>query len=99
MSIVMKFGGTSVADAAALENVAGIVAEQRHAAPVVVVSARSGGTDALLGSPRLATERSVDEAIASLSETFTRHRFAAQQLLSREPANAFRSEERRVGKE
>jgi len=89
MSIVMKFGGTSVADAAALENVAGIIGEQRDAAPVVVVSAMSGVTDALFGSARLATERSVDEAIASLSETFTRHRFAAQQLLSREPANAF----------
>ena len=89
MSIVMKFGGTSVADAAALENVARIVATQRDAAPVVVVSAMSGVTDALLASVRLATERGLDEAFASLNETFDRHRVATKQLLSSTTANGF----------
>src|SRR5689334_19609829 len=89
MSIVMKFGGTSVADAAALENVARIVAAQREAAPVVVVSAMSGVTDALLASVRLAAERGVDEAINSLNDTFDRHLDAARQLLSADAANRF----------
>ena len=81
MSIVMKFGGTSVADAAALENVARIVAAQRDDRPVVVVSAMSGVTDALLASTCIASERSADEALASLAETFQRHEHAAQELL------------------
>lgn len=82
MSIVMKFGGTSVADAAALENVARIVAAHQHDAPVVVVSAMSGVTDALLTSTRLAADQRADDALQSLRETFDRHRTAAEQLLS-----------------
>jgi aspartate kinase len=89
MSIVMKFGGTSVADAAALENVATIVAARHEAAPVVVVSAMSGVTDALLASTRLAGENLVDEAIDSLRETFERHRRAAEELLPRESSDSF----------
>lgn len=81
MSIVMKFGGTSVADVAALENVARIVAAQRHDRPVVVVSAMSGVTDALLTSTRIATERSAEEAMASLAETLKRHEQVAEDLL------------------
>ena len=81
MSIVMKFGGTSVADAAALENVARIVAARRDQAPVVVVSAMSGVTDALLSSTRIASERDAEEATASLAETFRRHEQAAEELL------------------
>src|SRR5919112_3185609 len=71
MPIVMKFGGTSVADAAAFDNVARIVASEREAAPVVVVSAMSGVTDALLAATN----------IASLQEVFERHRSVAHQLL------------------
>jgi len=82
MSIVMKFGGTSVADAAALENVARIVAAHRQHSPVVVVSAMSGVTDALLASVAIASEGRLDEAISSLKETFRRHHCAAQQLLA-----------------
>ena len=57
MAIVMKFGGTSVADAAAFENVARIVASERRSAPVVVVSAMSGVTDALLAATNVAYAR------------------------------------------
>lgn len=77
----MKFGGTSVADAAALDNVARIVAAQRLDGPVVVVSAMSGVTDALLASTRIASERGAEEAIASLAKTFRRHEQAAEELL------------------
>jgi aspartate kinase len=70
----MKFGGTSVADAAAFENVARIVANERDA--VVIVSAMSGVTDALLAATN----------IASLENVFDRHRVVARQLL--EPSKA-----------
>src|ERR1051325_776882 len=76
MPVVMKFGGTSVADAAAFENVARIVANQRDAAPIVVVSAMSGVTDSLLAATN----------IASLENVFERHRAVAHELL--EPAKA-----------
>ena len=79
MSVVMKFGGTSVADAAAFENVARVVANERDAAPIVVVSAMSGVTDSLLA----ATD------IASLENVFERHRAVARELLDRSQADAF----------
>jgi aspartate kinase len=89
MSIVMKFGGTSVSDANALENVVSIVVTQRERRPVVVVSAMSGVTDALLESTRIAGEQNFKQAIASLNETFQRHRQAAQQLLRAHFADRF----------
>jgi aspartate kinase len=46
--LVLKFGGTSVADADAIRRAAAIVS-RRHGARVVVVSALAGVTDALLG--------------------------------------------------
>ena len=79
MSIVMKFGGTSVADAAAFENVARIVASEREAAPVVVVSAMSGVTDSLLA----ATSRD------SLVNVFERHCAVAHELLESSQAVTF----------
>ena len=79
MPLVMKFGGTSVADAAALENVARIVATARAASPIVVVSAMSGVTDSLLAAT----------TIESLEETFDRHKAAAKELLSDGAAEKF----------
>jgi len=70
MPIVMKFGGTSVAGAAAIENVARIVSAERAAFPVVVVSAMSGVTDALLSATP-----------ASVGPIFQRHFVAAEELL------------------
>src|SRR2546426_896507 len=49
---VLKFGGTSVEDAAACARVAGIVRAHGGSRPVVVVSALAGVTDALLGGAR-----------------------------------------------
>ncbi len=46
--IVAKFGGTSVADAAAIRRLVGIVRQRLPERPVVVVSALAGVTDALL---------------------------------------------------
>jgi aspartate kinase len=88
MSIVMKFGGTSVGDAAAFENVARIVAAEREKKPVVVVSAMSGVTDSLLAATAMA-ERNTAEAIASLGNSFNRHRAVAKELLSAARAERF----------
>ncbi|HEU4837298.1 MAG TPA: lysine-sensitive aspartokinase 3 [Pyrinomonadaceae bacterium] len=67
----MKFGGTSVADAAAFENVARIVAAERAMVPVVVVvSAMGGVTDALLAA-----------TLSSVGPIFSRHVAAAEELL------------------
>ncbi len=89
MSTVMKFGGTSVADAAAFENVARIVAAAREASPVVIVSAMSGVTDSLLAATNTAAEQNVGDAIASLDETFRRHHAAAKELLPEIEAGKF----------
>jgi len=82
MPMVMKFGGTSVADAAAFENVARIVAAEREALPVVVVSAMSGVTDSLLAA-------TVDSTVASLKPAFDRHNAVAKELLSESQAVGF----------
>lgn len=82
MSTVMKFGGTSVADAAAFDNVARIVAAERQNSPVVVVSAMSGVTDALLAAT----------SIASLENVFARHEAVARELLPDSDAAAFLGE-------
>jgi aspartate kinase len=67
----MKFGGSSVVDAAAIDRVSRIVAEQaRSSMPVVVVSALGGVTDALLalaGAARLGDSAAVDAGLESLS--------------------------------
>ena len=78
MPVVMKFGGTSVADAAAFENVARIVSAERAAFPVVVVSAMSGVTDALLAATP-----------GSLGPIFTKHLTAAAQLLQKPESERF----------
>jgi aspartate kinase len=68
MSIVMKFGGTSVADAAAFENVARVVAAERESSPIVVVSAMSGVTDGLLSATPSSLEAIFDRHLAVAKE-------------------------------
>ena len=71
-AVVMKFGGSSVADAAAIDRVASIVAAERSRgrAPVVVVSALGGVTDRLLALAEAARTGSrsgeLDEGVAAL---------------------------------
>lgn len=50
---IMKFGGTSLRDAAAVRHVATLIADRLGQRPIVVVSAHAGVTDALV---RIATE-------------------------------------------
>src|SRR6185369_1798055 len=92
MSIVMKFGGTSVADAAAFDNVARIIAAELHSLPVVVVSAMSGVTDSLLAATSIAAEGDPPQAIASLESVFNRHKTAASELLPDHKAAEFLAE-------
>jgi aspartate kinase len=67
--MVLKFGGTSVADAAALQRVAGVVQRaHRTTRPVVVVSALAGVTDALLAAADAAASGDVQPQLAALLE-------------------------------
>ncbi len=78
--IVAKFGGTSVADAAAIGRLIGIVRSRTADRPVVVVSALAGVTDGLLRlAPMVhaADGASLDAAIAALVD---RHAAAAREL-------------------
>jgi aspartate kinase len=60
--IVMKFGGTSVEDAAAMRQATEIVRSQSHRSPVVVLSAIARGTNCLLECAQLAASGDVEEA-------------------------------------
>src|SRR2546422_1831330 len=82
---VLKFGGTSVEDAAACTRVAGIVRAHGGPHPVVVVSALGGVTDALLGCAREGTLR-------GFAPHLERHREIAQRLLGPEARGAFLGE-------
>src|SRR5437763_11887421 len=62
--LVMKFGGTSVEDAGAFERVSRIVSSRRGSLPVVVVSAMSKVTDALLFCAQKAAEGEIEAAQA-----------------------------------
>ncbi len=64
--IVMKFGGSSVESAAAIERVRGIVAARIHCQPVVVVSAMGKTTNKLLEIAHLAVNGQRDKAISNL---------------------------------
>lgn len=75
----MKFGGTSVADAEAINRLVGLVRRQMQTQahgdkpPVVVVSALSGVTDRLLAAAHLVEEGELDRALSSLHELLDRH--------------------------
>jgi aspartate kinase len=70
---VAKFGGTSIQDSDAFKRVAQIVGTRQPWPMVVVVSAMSGVTDALIASFCGASKRGVDEALALLEPHFERH--------------------------
>src|SRR5690349_15244182 len=84
--IVMKFGGTSVQDAAAIHNVAEIVKSKLARQPIVVVSAMARVTDALLRIARTAEARHYDKAKAIIAELKARHLKTAHELLAADDA-------------
>ncbi|HKS27357.1 MAG TPA: lysine-sensitive aspartokinase 3 [Pyrinomonadaceae bacterium] len=85
---IMKFGGTSVEDAGAFERVAGIVESRLESRPVVVVSAMSRFTDALLQSVERAADGDAEGATRSLDAQFERHTEVARGLSDRKRRDA-----------
>jgi aspartate kinase len=81
--IVMKFGGTSVADADAITRVRRIATARPEDVPVVVVSAMSGVTDRLLALASAAERRDEAEVSAGLDALWTRHAETAGALTTR----------------
>src|ERR1700720_1535987 len=80
-SIVMKFGGTSVGDAKAIERVAAIGAGRPPQRPVVVGSAMARVTDQLLQMPRAAGNGDRKTALTLARELRERHYNTAGELL------------------
>jgi len=80
--IVMKFGGTSVESAAAMERVARIVQERLHRRPVVVVSAMGKTTNKLLALAGAAVEGRREEALEQLQALREYHLKEAGQVVS-----------------
>ena len=71
--LVMKFGGTSVQDGAAIQRAVQIVKQRLRARPVVVVSALSGVTDELLEAGRAAARGDHEGALRAADELARRH--------------------------
>ncbi|MEO8078788.1 MAG: aspartate kinase, partial [Acidobacteriota bacterium] len=93
--IVMKFGGTSVADAEAIGRVVGIVKAARESSglpPVVIVSAMSGVTDRLLELTAAAELRRDAHVLNGVAELSRRHFEAVERLLPAEAATAVLNE-------
>jgi aspartate kinase len=86
VNVIMKFGGTSVADAEAMTRVIDIVRRQwadnpGDRPPVVVVSAMSKVTDRLVETGRLAADRQGDQAVQIVADLLTRHLGVASTLV------------------
>jgi aspartate kinase len=79
--LVMKFGGTSIESAEAMERVARIVAEHSRKRPVVVVSAVGGVTNRLLEMVQLAAADRTAEAETIWAELRDLHLRLASELL------------------
>jgi aspartate kinase len=82
--IVMKFGGTSVESATAIDRVAKIVAGRQQERPVVVVSAMSKITDQLVAMSKAAGSGDKDKALELSRAARERHYQAASELLHHE---------------
>ena len=80
--IVMKFGGTSVESAAAIERVAGIVKAREQRRPVVVVSAMGKTTNKLLAIAQAAIQGRREEYIRQLHDLRDFHSREARQVAS-----------------
>jgi aspartate kinase len=79
--IVMKFGGTSVESAAAIERVAGIVKKRIDRHPVVVVSAMGKTTNKLLAIAAAAIAGKREEYIRQLHDLRDYHSREARQVV------------------
>jgi aspartate kinase len=90
--IVMKFGGTSVQDAKAIDRVAQIVKGRAAERPVVIVSAMAKVTDALLSMGKAAGNGDRKGALKMARSLRERHYDAAGELLGTALFTQFHSE-------
>ena len=85
MSVVMKFGGTSVADPDAINRLIGIVRQQQaktKSPPLVVVSALAGVTDKLVALVELTEDGASAKAAAEVEALLQRHLSVATAVTS-----------------
>ena len=85
MSLVLKFGGSSVADATSVRRVADIVRGAMDRSPVVVLSAMGKTTDALFAAAQAAERGETEAALNALREIVARHKNACSELWAGEP--------------
>ena len=83
--IVVKFGGTSVGDAEAIQRAASIVASRRERRPIVVVSAMAGVTNSLLDLAEQSARGQLIGAIRAVEGLRERHMKQAETLLGEGP--------------
>src|SRR5947208_10245259 len=86
--IVMKFGGTSVESAGAIERVARIVSSRMKRSPVVVVSAMAKVTDQLVSMGHRAAAGNSAAALEVLDIVRGRHLQTASELLGAKRASS-----------
>ena len=79
--VVMKFGGTSVENAAAIRRLIGIVQSRRGSRPVLVVSALAKVTDQLLEAGNGAANGHLGAALAAVRDIYVRHEKIADSLV------------------
>jgi len=86
----MKFGGTSVGSKERFEQVFALIskAKDNDGPPLVVVSAMSGVTNALIEAANLAVRRDLDGALSQIEMIRQKHIDAVKGLLSAEKAQA-----------
>ncbi|MEO6057217.1 MAG: lysine-sensitive aspartokinase 3 [Gemmatimonadales bacterium] len=84
--IVAKFGGTSVADAAAIRRLIAIVRSRARDQPVIVLSALAGITDGLLALVPLVPAGNADALDAAIGALVDRHAATARDLPGAEAA-------------
>ncbi len=95
--LVMKFGGTSVADAACLRRVGALVKAALPNAPLVVLSATSRTTDQLFAAARTAASGDLKAALAVFEDVKARHHMIAAELLGAGASTAFAALDARFG--
>jgi aspartate kinase len=80
VSVVLKFGGSSVADGSCMRQAARLVRDALPRGPVVVLSAMGKTTDALFRCARAAQDGEPERALEDLRALEQRHALAASEL-------------------
>ncbi|HKG21235.1 MAG TPA: lysine-sensitive aspartokinase 3, partial [Blastocatellia bacterium] len=79
--IVMKFGGTSVEDAASIERIAGIIRDRLALKPIIVVSAMGKTTRKLLEASESSAAGDARATLSLIADLKTRHLSEARRLI------------------